>query len=485
MCTTVAASGIIGTAAAASIEDQYRRVIDVAEAGADRSGEQSASPVLQDVIGDDTLLKFPPGRYYLDEQVRYSGFDNLGLVGDDATLVPADYHTFDGPQYRLFRLGTHYDPGRNLRIENFAVDQRAADTGIRAFHVSAADGLLVRNVDIVGRHDSGTWGPALFRITDPNGSGRIERFRTDDGAAWQTETPGDLWRGPTGILVNAHEGHLRLENCAVHNFPDNGLYVTGSGSVAVDGGRFQNNGPVNVRIGGEQASIANADFVVDRNSPYYLSQTPIRFDYGNRVEVQNVSIQMPAPNGDAIQIEGGIDEAWIEQTTLDIGDTPASGIVIEEGSGPVSLVDVDVDIDCSANAIRILGDDSGEVVVEGGRIAGGGAGTKMRHAIRCERDRCEFRSLTMDQWGPDKRRGIALLGRDYTVYDCLFRTVDRPVTAYGEDIWIEDCYLDSYSGDESIRIGSDARSVRIKNNELPDGIDDAGGSDVLVTGTTV
>ncbi|WP_225336129.1 hypothetical protein [Halomicrobium urmianum] len=439
--------------------------------------------MLQDVIGDDTLLKFPPGRYYMDEQVRESGVTNVGIVGDEATLVPASYYDFDGPQYRLFRLGTYYHPARDVRIENFDVDQRADDTGIRAFHVSAADGLRVSDVDVVGRHDSGTWGPALFRITDPDGSGHVDGFRTADGADWQTDTPGGLWRGPTGILVNNHEGHLRFERCVVRNFPDNGLYVTGDGSVSVAGGLFQNSGPVNVRIGADRATVVGSDFVTDRRSPYYQAQIPMRFDYADRIEVRGVSIDLTTLNGNALQVQGEVDEAVIRETDMEIGDVPASGIDVKSGTGPVSIVDVDIDIDSSANAIRLLGDGGG-VVVQGSRISGGASGENMRHAIRCERDDCEFRTLTIDQWGGGNRRGLALLGREYTVYRSRIRSSDRPVTAAGDDIWIEDNYLDCYTGEESIRIGPDADSVRIKNNELPDGIEDAGGTNVLVTGTT-
>lgn len=483
VCGGVAATGLIGTATAAGIEDEYRTVVDVVEAGADPSGSESVSPVLQDVIGDDTLLKFPPGRYYMDEQVRESGADNVGLVGDDATLVPADYYDFDGPQYRLFRLGTYYDPARDIRIKNLEVDQRADDTGIRAFHVSASDGLFVKNIDVIGRHDSGTWGPALFRITDASGSGHVNGFRLSDGADWQTQTPGDLWRGPTGILVNNHSGSLRLEHCIVRNYPDNGLYVTGDGSVSVVRGLFQNSGPVNVRIGADRATVAGTEFVTDQRSPNYLAQIPLRFDYANHVEVRDVSVDLTAPNGDAIQFLDDVDDATVSDTDIDIADVPAAGIVAKSGSGPLAIVDVEIDIDCSANALRLLGN-GGSVVVQDSRIAGGASGEELRHAVRCERDDCEFRALTVDQWGGGKRRGLALLGEDYTVYKCRIRCSDRPVSAYGDDIWIEDNYLDSYSGDESIRIGPDATSVRIKNNELPDGIQDAGGSDVSVTGTT-
>lgn len=484
VCAGVVGTSVIGTAAASSIEDEYGSVVDVTEEGADNGGDESVSPVLQDVVDDDTLLKFPPGRYYMDEQVRFTGFENVGLVGDDATLVPADYHSFDGPQYRLFRLGTLDNPGRDLHVAHFDVDQRASDTGIRAFHASVVDGVTVQNVDVVGHHDSGTWGPLLVRITDPGGSGRVEGVRMPDGAAWETDAPGDLWRGPTGILVNRNDGHLRFENCVVNGFPDNGLYCSGTGTIDVVGGRYVDNGPVSVRVGADRTRIVGSEFAVDSNPPEYRAQTPIRLDYARRADVRDVDVRLAEPNGDAVEIEAGVETTWMEDASIAIAEGPASGVVVEPGAGSAYLVDVDVDIEASTNAIRILGDDEGEVVVQGGRIAGGASGANMRHAIRCERDNCEFRVLTMDQWGHDWRRGLALMGRDYTVYRCEFRTNDRPVTAHGDDVWIQDCYLDAYNGSESLLIGDGAHSVRVKDNELPDGIEDEGGTDVHVTGTT-
>ena len=476
-------SWALGTAAASSVDEQYRSVIDVRDAGADASGSESVSPVLQDIIEDDTLLRFPPGRYYMDEQVRASGIDNVGLVGDNATLLPGNYYEFEGPTYRLFRLGTHYDPGRDIRVEHFDIDQRAADTGIRAFQVSVTDGLLLRDIDIVGRHDSGTWGPILVRVTDPDGFGHVEGVRMPDGADFDGGTPGELWRGPTGLLVNDHRGDITMENCVVSNFPDNGLYVTSDGSVSIVGGRFRNNGPVNVRIGGQEVSVEGATFLIDKRAPNYVAQLPMRFDYADNVTVRDVDMTLETPNGDALQLLDGVDSATIEESNIEIGDAPASGIVSKPGSGPLSVVDVDIEMACSANAVRLLGDGGG-AVVQGGRIGGGGSGETLRHAIRCERDNCEFRQLTVDQWGGGKRRGLALLGDDYTVYDCQIRSSDRPISAHGTNIWIEDNYLDSYTGTAGIRIGPTADSVRIKNNELPDGIEDDSSSDIVITGTT-
>lgn len=469
----------------ARLEDNYRTVVDLVDAGADNMGDTSVTPVIEDVIDDDTLLRFPPGRYYMDSQVRFTGFENVGLVGEDATLVPANYHDFEGPKNRLFRLGVDYSPGGSIHVENFTIDQRAPDTGIRAFELTASDRLVVRNVHVAGYHDSGTWGPALFRLTESDGVGLVEEFKIPDGAALSSETPGSrLWRGPTGILVNGHRGSLRFYHCVVNGFPDQGLYVTGTGEFTVYGGAYRNSGTSNVRIGTDRATVNWATLVVDDDNLDYAAQVPIWVDRGSWIEIRNSDISMPSPNGAGVLVQSDVDGALLTNTELSIGAGVTSGVVIQGDTGPVYLRGVDVASEASGNAIRILGADGGEVGIQGGRISGGASGTVLRHAIRAERDGTEIRHVEIDQWGDGKRRGLALVGDDAYVNGCSIGTTDRPVTVRGDSAWIEDCWLNSYSGDESILLADSVQSVRLKNNGFPDGIADRGATGVLETGTT-
>jgi len=129
-------------------------------------------------------------------------------------------------------------PGTHLRIGHFTVDQTAEDTGIRAFETYASDTLEVRNINVVGRHDSGTWGPGLFVVTDPDGDGLVRDFRAHGGGTLVENSPGDGYVGPNGILCNqGHEGTIRFVDCELGAFPDNGLYASGgTGRVIVEGG---------------------------------------------------------------------------------------------------------------------------------------------------------------------------------------------------------------------------------------------------------
>lgn len=114
---------------------EYDEVINVVEAGADNTGGESISAVIQELVADNTLLKFPEGRYYVDEMVRLTGFENFGMIGDNATLVPAPADQYKS-EARMFKLGVYYQPGRNLEVRNFTVDYSAPNTGLRAFDLT-------------------------------------------------------------------------------------------------------------------------------------------------------------------------------------------------------------------------------------------------------------------------------------------------------------------------------------------------------------
>ena len=477
-----AALSVSGAAAASSDDEQYGNddgqygtVVDVTEAGADNTGEESITPVLREIVDDDTLLKFPEGRYYMDEQLRFTNFENVGFVGEDATLVPANYHEFDGPQYRLFRLGTASRTGRDLRFEGFAVDQTAEHTGIRVINADVEDGLLVKDVSIYGVHDSGTWGPGLFNIHEPGGHGRVECFRAFDGGIHVEDTPnsGNMWKGPTGILVNNHRGTLVFRDCTLGGFPDTGLYKsTEYGEVDVRGGWFENSDTASIRLSGPRGTIRNAIVVVDENPERATRQHPIRLDYGDSFEIDGVDIRMPEPNGDAIRIMNGVEQASISNTRISIGDRRNSGIRIDPEAGPTAIENVDIDINGSGYAFRILGEDAGEVSLRDVSITGDARGSPIRHTVYCERNDCQFEGLSIDQPGED-RGGLELRGDNYHVDDSDFRTSHIPIVVNGSDnVVIEDSYSESYEDRVSLRILSDSGSVALSNNDFPGGVRD-------------
>ncbi|WP_312910358.1 hypothetical protein [Natronosalvus caseinilyticus] len=472
--SALALSGVT-SASDDTLEDQYRTVIDVTEEGADDTGNESVTPVIQRLVDDDTLLKFPEGRYYMDEQVRFTSFENVGLVGDRATLVPANYHNFQGPQYRLFRFGTAKNPGRDLHFEKFTVDQRAKDTGIRVINAEVEDGLYVGRIGIYGLHDSGTWGPGLFNVLEPSGTGLVECFRAYGGGIHVDETPnsGNMWRGPTGIHVNNHHGSLVLRDCTLGGFPGTGLYEsTENGALDIQGGYFENSATASIRLAGARASINDAVIVVDDNPSYAAGQHPIRVDKGGTFEIDGVEIRMPKPNGDAIRIMDGVNSTSIANTSISIGNRENSGIRLDSGGGPMSAENVDIDIDGSGYAFRLLGDDEDVVTLRDVAITGDASGSPLRHTVFCERSNCRFHNLSIDQPGED-RGGLELRGDNYQITESEFRTDHIPVVVNGsDDVVIEDSYSESYGDRASLLILDGSSNVSLQNNDFPGGVKD-------------
>ncbi|RQG99356.1 right-handed parallel beta-helix repeat-containing protein [Natrarchaeobius oligotrophus] len=492
----VAAASGIGLVAAseptAAFHEGYDSVVDVVDEGADDTGSESITPVLEELRADDTAFVFPEGRYYVDSQFRFTGFENLGFFGRDATLVPANYHDFDGPQYRLFRLGVSYNPGRDLRFEGFDVDQSAPDTGIRVIEATVSRSLEVRDVSITGEHDSGTWGPGMFAVTDPDGRGVIERFRAPDGGVHADATPhaGNAWRGPIGIEANTNVGTLEFTDCVLGGFPDNGLYaVNETGTVVVQGGRFANSNGANVRLGGDGSVIKDAVIEVDRTRSYDDGQRGIRLENGDDLRVENVdvSISSPQPTSHAISVMNTCRSSRIDEATIEIrGDEVNHGIVVSPKAGYTHVFDGEIVHETAGGyPLWIRGGDGRErVLVELLDVSGesGVTAAGFRDGIRCERNGCRFSHVTVDQPARDgaDRNGLVLTGDDATIYRGTVRASQYPYVDQGDGNHLRNSDVESYrDGLEGVRLypGIDGPEFRV--NRIANGIDDLGASDVL------
>ncbi|MEY7851010.1 right-handed parallel beta-helix repeat-containing protein [Natrarchaeobius sp. A-rgal3] len=493
----VAGATVIGATAAAStpvaaFHEDYENVVDVTEAGADDTGEESITPVLEDLRADNTAFYFPEGRYYMDSQFRYTGFENIGFFGHDATLVPANYHDFDGPQFRLFRLGVDYNPGRELRFEGFDVDQTAPDTGIRVIEATISRDLQVRDVTIEGEHDSGTWGPGMVAVSDPDGQGVVERFRAPDGGRHADETPnaGNVWRGPIGIEANTNVGRLEFSDCELGGFPDNGLYaVNDEGTVVVDGGRFANSNGANVRLGGEGSEIRDATIEVDRTRSYDNSQRGIRLENGDdlRVTGVDVTITSPQPTSHAIAVMNTCQRSRIEDASIELrGEDVNHGIVVSPEAGYSHVVDCEIVHETAGGYplwIRET-DKQDRVLVELTDISGeaGVTGAGFRDGIRCGRDDCRFSHVTVDQPGRDgaDRNGLVVTGDDVTIYRGEFRASQYPYVDQGNGNHLRNSEAESDAdGLEGVRLYPGIEGPAFRVNRIVNGIDDLGASDVL------
>lgn len=375
---------------------QYGSVVDLVEAGVDPEGGHSIVPLLEEHADDDTLLVFPPGRYLMDDTVDIAEFTNLGIVGDDATIVPTDGFTAV-----LFHLGRP-DLATDLLVEGLEFDIRAEGTGPRPLSIQAGGRVTVRDVSVTGLQDDG-WGMMRIDVTDVEGSGLVDRLRLPDGSTMDTNS--------TGCFIGEdHRGEITFRNCRIEGFADNGLYAEPSqGSVRVIGGYYANCNVASVRVGGNSL-VRDVHVRCDREPPDFGNMRGIRLREGRNVLVENCLVEMI----DVVGSDGGIvlapwlESATVRDTTVRIDTDDVAGILVKDPrqshgappsdeamSGTIRLEDITVSGSAAGGAaIRIVARDG--CVLEGIDIQQGGAN---RQGIRFENSDAVLRDTVIDVTG--------------------------------------------------------------------------------------
>lgn len=310
---------------AAADESDYEHVVDIVAAGGDNTGSESILPTFRSVAADDTLIKFPPGEYLVDGAVRFTEYDNFGLVGSDATLV------CDHGEATIFKLGTYREPHGSLHIEGFTCDITRSGAGGRVFELHATDSLYAGDITIEGQHDTPNGGPLLVGLQDRSGDGEVVNYSAADGGA---EVSGGY--GGTGLLVsNYHEGALTITDAQIGPWPDNGIYCSNGtppshqgGTVHVEGGLIKNCNVAGVRLAGVGSTLSGTRFVYDEEIPGFDGMRPIRVDWGRDLEISDVEIEMDVSITEAIRVLEGVDSLTITDVTMSLSDRVRDAISI-------------------------------------------------------------------------------------------------------------------------------------------------------------
>jgi len=427
-------------------EEGFSNVVDIVEAGADDTGSESINPVLEELRGNDTLIKFPPGTYLLTDTFRFTGFRNFGLLGRGATIRVGPYEGFSAPVG--FKFGTPSAPGNNLLVEGFTFDQRGENRGIRVVQSTIANGLRVRDVLVRGTDD--TVGPSggSFNVSSRHGYGIVERFRVPDGTVPMRTLTNRPYPGRTGINSSRfHVGRIWYKDCVVNSFHDNGMYVRGGGGiqtseggrVVVQGGEYRNNNVSNIRIGGANSTIRNATVVVDENDVDSLNQRGIRVDQGSNVLVENVDIDLVEPFGDALTVLNDVESATITDTEIHVGDDPSRAVSVSPETGPIRISDTSVHTtgpDAGGPALYLPDGDVSDhdaVIVEGFTVTGDASGAPgSRSSILVDRDNCSFRDVTIDQTGTELRQGFNVGGSGCEIVNSDVLARHYPIVVRGD-----------------------------------------------------
>ncbi|QLG60383.1 hypothetical protein [Halorarum salinum] len=472
--------------------DRFDTVLDMSEAGADTNANECICPLLKEYAADDTLLMFPPGEYLMTEQFRFTGYENFGVVGNDATIVPgtveemegrsATEGTFNGPT-RLFRLGVTYSPGDKLLFEGFDFDFTAKHSGFRAIEAYVEKDMLVRDIDIVGQHDIGSFGPALFSVTDPDGIATVEGFRAPDGGEHSENTIGTIWKGPTGVLVpGSHQGKLWFRDCELGSFPDNGLYASSlDGRVVVKGGVYKNSCASNIRLMADYSYIQDATVVVD-DSIEGRNQPGIRLDCGKHLWVYNTDVTLSDPSGHAIVVKNDVESARIQESTIAVGEGSSNhAVTVSKDAGEVDLFDSDIQFEGTGNAISIKGNnDSSDAPVKLLRtnISGSGPGRHGRSSIRVTRKGVVILDTVIEMDGTDYRRGVDVLGDNCTIDGGRIEATHHPIVSAADDTTLDDLTLRSYDGFSGLKLYDGYSGVTVTDSTIYNGITDKGTTDL-------
>lgn len=350
---------------------EYDRVVDlVADAGADPHAEESIVPVLEEAAGDDTLLYFPEGRYLMDDLWALTEFEHLGVVGEDATIVPER-----GALGYLFVFGMPERSASDLLFEGLEFDFTAPETAPRPIQVQIDDAFVVRDVQV-----RGVGGTARFDVTSSDGSGVVHDLRLPDGG---------MEPNPVGILVGpANRGLVRFEECHVEGFPGNGLYASPSnGPIEVVGGLYANNGIANVRVS-SPAVVRDLTVRCDEAPAGFRNMRGIRLRNGPSALVENCTVEMSAVtySEGAVVVEPMMESATIRDVDIELSadEVPAINArspQTEAGGTAIECEDVTVTGDAArGSAVRVV--DRNDCVLERLDIEQSGSNRDGVHLVR-------------------------------------------------------------------------------------------------------
>jgi hypothetical protein len=301
----------------------FDSVVDVVDAGADPEGSTPVDDVLSSVADDGALLVFPSGRYRVEGEFNPDA-PRIGILGDGATIVPAD--GFDDV---VFGLG-YRDAATDVLVSGIAFDFRADDTGGRPLLARADRRIVASDLSVVGEVDVQQ---DLFRfdVTGGDGSGVVRGLRLTDGAAADVHV--------TGIQVgDDNEGDIDFVDCHVAGFTDNGLYADPpTGSVRVLGGTYVNNGVAGVRLEAtEGRAVARNVYVrCDDADAGGENMRGIRLRAGNDVLVENCVVELVevSSSDGAVTFASELDSATVRDCSLHVDADDVNAIRIKSGAG--------------------------------------------------------------------------------------------------------------------------------------------------------
>ncbi|WP_227357595.1 hypothetical protein [Haladaptatus salinisoli] len=221
---------------------------DIVEQGANNSGDSAIDPILNNLVGSDTTIIFPPGIYRLNELVVQSGTDNLQLIAPDgARLVPGQ----SGDNVRWIDVYS-----RGFVLDGFELDMRGTAVPPFVRMTSSAGNWELRRLITRGRvraatdtnvgSNNSSDARTYFRLSSAAGTrGLLQDCYFHAGSCAPTEAS-----NRRAILIESSKGALTLNRCWFQYWGENTIYAKKpEGNLKILNSFFRNsqNGP---RLGG-------------------------------------------------------------------------------------------------------------------------------------------------------------------------------------------------------------------------------------------
>ncbi|WP_331232287.1 hypothetical protein [Natronorarus salvus] len=380
-------------------DDQFSRYVHLAdEMGADPTGQEDATPVIESAWSNDTLIDFGDGEYKMNSRVRRMGSENVGLIGQNAVIRHGDVeaingHTVTSGEYIgntiLFNIGSgddRYEPHYGtFLLGGFTFDWGwHYDAGMQATSAQVDGTLEIRNIQFAGVHSLGTHGNLRVGTLSPSSTGLVDSIDMRGGGLHYRNTintrstdhytgsPGEgippSWStsGITGI--SRQQGTLHVNNVWCGGWPDNGIYVQGGeGRKIVSNCVSANSNVSNIRVNGgdvwepvpylddessryyDQTTVEDCLVIVDQqpDEEVHTSQRGIWLRNGrgkirdSEVILARGGLSTGAGGSYAVGVLGGVSEATVENLRIELHDR-TNALYISSG-GDVSVSGVEIE----------------------------------------------------------------------------------------------------------------------------------------------
>lgn len=260
----------------------YDTVVNMGDVGADQTGSQDVSGLIEQHADNNTLLEFPDGVYRVDG-LSLSGLNDFGMIAEEGAtpaLRPGNVSSRNWISITSSRdiamHGIHYDwSGRAGRT-----------------YMSLSGDLSIDNLNVEGRirrHD----GNGMFMRVDMDSGARADITNSK----WVGPKPGDGDNAVGFYCGRNHAGETHFTNVHLENFSNNAIYASdpgrssgSGGTVHVENSTFKNNNVAGVRMGGPGSTCRNSTFIFDGDVPGHgtgINPRGVRIRNGHSVTVED------------------------------------------------------------------------------------------------------------------------------------------------------------------------------------------------------